>query len=117
MDLEVHVLMQVDTSQIGFPVPTAWEVSQLETTHPASGKKMMLVKLIVSTPVGLTCLFFDGEEAQQIGSALKSAGKSAIVGIWTPDKEVVRASTGARSALATEGPDGPSSAPTGQTGG
>jgi hypothetical protein len=109
----------VDTSQIGFPVPVGWEVAQLEVPHPNGlpGQTKMLVKLMVSTPSGLNCFFFDGDEAQHLGAAIKSAGKSAVVGIWTPDKEVVRASNGSRSALAPEGPQGPSSAPSGLTGG
>lgn len=75
----------IDLNNIGNPVPVEWQVQQVQLTHPRTGAKEMLVKLILSTPQGLTVLFLDGNAAEGMASTLKRAGKHAKTGTWSPD--------------------------------
>ena len=69
----------INLDTLGVPVPIAWQVQQLRTDD---GK--WYVKQVVMTPVGVFAFLWEGDDAQMLASQLRTGGRNASAGTWTP---------------------------------
>lgn len=70
---------ELNLETLGVPVPLGWQVQQIRTEDGT-----WYVKQVVITPLGVFAFLWEGDEAQMLASKLRTGGRNASAGTWTP---------------------------------